>query len=358
MPARNWVSTPPFDGGEDWTDLRLGLPHLPVYDSKVHPRDNDLVIATHARGFYILDDATPLQQLAAAMKREAMLFPPARGPRYNRWSDTSTLGSQMWTARNRPYGCIISYYLANAAPGNKVTISILNARGQVIRTMEGPGARGVNRTSWNLEEDPRLGIASDSQKAWRDPMLRGVRVRAGEHTVRLQVAGETLEAKAAVRLNPNVDVTAADMERNCEATKRLERMSYEMDESMERIRRIDGHLTATEQSVSDPAIKREGQRVRNALAAVQDDLQPPWTDPEHLNLRIKVRELLAQVDHYSGKPTVPREEDMGGVFEQQLREVLGRLNGVVSGPLAELNERLSAAYVPHIPPEDSLAVRQ
>jgi photosystem II stability/assembly factor-like uncharacterized protein len=351
-----------FDGGENWTDMRLGLPHLPVYDLQVHPRDNDLVIATHARGFYIMDDATPLQQLAAAMNQKAMLFPPARGTRYNRWSDTSTLGSQMWTAQNRPYGCIISYYLAQAAPENKVTISILNADGQAIRTIEGPGMRGVNRIAWNLEEDPRFGLAADPQKAWSDkgwiePMLQGVRVLPGEYTVRLQAPGETLEAKATVRPNPNVQVSPADMELNYKAVKRIERMSYQMDESIERIRRIDAHLAALGESVSDPEIKQESERLQKALAAAQDDLQPPWTDPEHLNLRTKVRELLEQVNGYSGKPTVPQEEYIG-VYEQQLREVLGRLNGVVSGPLTELNQRLEAAHAPHISPEDSLAVRE
>jgi photosystem II stability/assembly factor-like uncharacterized protein len=336
-----------FDGGQNWTDLRLDLPHLPVYDLKIHPRDNDLVIATHARGFYILDDATPLEQLAAATRRKLMLFPPARGTRYNRWSDTSTLGSQMWTARNRPYGCIISYYLAQPALGNRVGISILDVKGRVIRTVDGPGARGVNRIAWNLQEDPRFGITADWQKAWPDPMLPGVRVLAGEYTVRLQALGETVESKAAVRLNPHVHISAADMDLNYAAVKRLERMSYAMDESIERIERIDGRLDAIEQSVSDPAIKQIGEQIRKSLVLIQDDIQPPWTDPEHLNLRIKVRELMFQVNGYSGKPTVPQEKYIA-VFEDQWHGVLQRLNGVISGPLAELNRRLAADHVPYV----------
>lgn len=336
-----------FDGGQDWTDLRMGLPHLPVYDLKVHPRDNDLVIATHARGFYILDDATPLQQLAAAMQKKVVLFPPARGTRYNRWSDTSTLGSRMWTARNRPYGCIISYYLAQDAPENRVEISILDTKGRLIRTIEGPGSQGVNRIAWNLQEDSRFGTAVEWQKAWRDPMLQGARVLAGEYTVRLEAAGETVEAKATVRLNPNAHVSAADMELNYAAVKRLERMSYEMDESTSRIRHIDAQIDTIEQSVSDPAIKVAGRQIQRQLAAVEDDIQPPWTDPEHLNLRIKVRELLTQVDGYSGKPTVPQQEYIG-VFADQWQGVVRRLDGVITGPIADLNKRLAADHVPYI----------
>lgn len=332
-----------FDGGRNWTDLRLGLPHLPVYDFKVHPRDNDLVIATHARGFYILDDATPLQQLAAAMKREVTLFPPARGTRYNLWSDTSTLGSRMWTARNRPYGCLITYYLAHAAPNNRVEISILDAKGRVIRTLEGPGARGLDRAVWNLQEDPRLETTADWQKAWRDPVLPRVRVLAGEYTVRLEALGQTAEAKASVRLDPNVHVSAADMELNYQAVKRLDHMSYEMDESSERITLIDAQLDSIEKSVSDPAVHRAADSIRKNLIAVQNDIQPPWTDPEHLNLRVKVRELMAQVNGYSGKPTVPQEKYIG-VFQQQWRGVQQRFNGVISGPLAQFNAQLAADH--------------
>ncbi|HWG59558.1 MAG TPA: hypothetical protein VN661_10985 [Candidatus Acidoferrales bacterium] len=343
-----------FDGGENWTDLRLGLPHLPVYDLQVHPRDNDLVIATHGRGFYILDDATPLQQLAQAISRKTMLFPPARGTRYNRWADTSTLGSQMWTAQNRPYGSLISYYLAQPAPGNRVRISILNAQGKTIRTLEGPGAAGVNRAVWNLQEDPLLGIAPDPRKAWPDRALQGVRVLAGVYTVRLEVAGRTLEGKATVRLNPNVHTTAADMQQNYNAVKRLARMSYQMDESLERIRRIDAHLADLQQSASDASIAQEAAQVRKSLAAVRVDMQPDWQDPEHLNLRTKVRELLTQVNDYSGKPTQPQLEYIG-VFDGQLQGVLTRLNGVISGPLARLNSRLAAAHAPYISPEPTLA---
>lgn len=343
-----------FDGGENWTDLRLGLPHLPVYDLKVHPRDNDLVIATHGRGFYILDDATPLQQLARAMTRKAMLFPPARGTRYNRWADTSTLGSQMWTAQNRPYGCILSYYLADAAPGNRVAITILNSQGQTLRHMDGPGAAGVNRAVWNLAEDPAYGITPDPQKAWRDPQLRGgVRVLAGVYTVRLQAGGQTLEGKATVRLNPNAHPTAADMQANYKAVQQLTRMSYQMDESLERIRRIDAALASV--SSADPSIAQEAAQVRKSLDAVRVDMQSDWQDPEHLNLRTKVRELLTQVNDYTGKPTVPQQQYIG-VFDGQLQGVFTRLNTVISGPLARLNSRLAAAHAPYISPEPSLAV--
>jgi hypothetical protein len=84
-----------FDRGATWSDLRLGLPPLAVVDLKVHPRDNDLVIATHARGFYVLDDVTPLQKMASSEFKGALaLFPPLPAVRYTPASDTSVLGNR------------------------------------------------------------------------------------------------------------------------------------------------------------------------------------------------------------------------------------------------------------------------
>ena len=89
------------------------------WSTEVHPRDNDLVIATHARGFYILDDVTPLQEMASAARSFSsaspaasaapILFKPMPAVRYTPASDTSVLGNRVWVARNQPYGAIINY---------------------------------------------------------------------------------------------------------------------------------------------------------------------------------------------------------------------------------------------------------
>ena len=107
---------------------------------KVHPRDNDLVIATHARGFYILDDATPLQQLAKASS--VTLFPPMRATRYTPASDTSVLGNRVWVARNRPYGAIINYYLPDASTAAP-TVTIADRSGRIVRMLPGTGRAGA-----------------------------------------------------------------------------------------------------------------------------------------------------------------------------------------------------------------------
>ncbi len=345
-----------FDDGETWTDLRLGLPHLPVYDLTVHLRDNDLIIATHARGFYILDDATPLQELAAARSKKVALFKPTRGTRYNVWSDTSTMGARVWVAQNKPYGSIISYYLAEASPEKKVKLTILDSNSRVLRSFDGPGAAGINRTSWNLQEDPRLDIKPDLQKAWLDRRLQGVRVLPGKYKVRLEALGESQEQEFEVRMDPRIHANTEDMAEYYKAMKRLVAMEYSVGESLERIRRIDEHIDEMEKTVNDAELVKQAESIRKALASVRDDLQPPPSDPEHLNLQTKIRELSAQVNNYSGRPTVSQEEYIGA-FDQQLRQVLKRLDDVIVNQLKPLNDRLAGLQVPDVSPEPDLAAR-
>ena len=343
-----------FDDGENWTDLRLGLPHLPVYDFVVHPRDNDLVIATHARGFYVLDDATPLQQLAEAREKKIALFPPTRGTRHNVWSDTSTLGDRVWVAQNKPYGSVISYYLSEAAPETKVKLTILDSGGRVLRKMDGPGAAGVNRTSWNLQEDPRLDQRRDFENAWPDPHLAGVRVLPGKFAVRLEALGETQEQNFEVRLDPNVHPKQEDLAELYKASKQLIGMQYSMDATLERIRRIDAHLEDFAKSAPNSDLAKQAEAIRESLAAVRADLEPPRFDPEHLNLVPRIRELATEVSNYSGRPTMAQQEYIG-VFGGQLHQVLARVDEVIEKQLKPLNEQLAASHVPNISPETEVA---
>src|SRR5205807_461764 len=139
-----------FDRGEHWTDLRLGLPRVSVVDMVVHPRDNDLIIATHSRGFYVLDDVTALQQLASTTGKRVALFPPMRATRYTPARDTSVLGNRVWVAPNKPYGAILNYYLGER-PAGGATLTILK-NGQTLQTISAPANAGLNRVVWGLRE--------------------------------------------------------------------------------------------------------------------------------------------------------------------------------------------------------------
>ena len=117
-----------FDRGLTWTDLRLGLPHLPVFDLTVHPRDNDLIIATYGRGIYVLDDVTPLQHLAQAEKAQGMVFKPVTAYRYIPTPSVKR-GARPFVAKNKPYGAI-GFLLSSGVRGRAERLDCTGDRGQ------------------------------------------------------------------------------------------------------------------------------------------------------------------------------------------------------------------------------------
>ena len=121
-----------FNDGDDWQPLQLNMPHVSMRDLAV--KDNDLVVATHGRGFWVLDDITPLRQITDEMVRsDAFLFEPAAA--YNLPQPTENGTPQPHDeplADNQPYGAVLDYYLGAKASG-PVTLEILNPAGESIK---------------------------------------------------------------------------------------------------------------------------------------------------------------------------------------------------------------------------------
>lgn len=350
-----------FDGGRDWTDLRLGLPPVPVDDLRVQPRFDDLVIGTHGRGFYILDDATPLQQLAAAMSQKVTLFPPVPCYRYIPWSDTSTVSGTVWLAQNKPYGSIVNYYLSEPAPA-PVRLQILDSTGKVISQLEGPGAQGVNRVVWNLRENPFPKSSAGGQGLGGAPGRRRGRAGGfgglapsllalpGEYTVRLEALGQTESQKLEVLMDPYVHATPADLAAYRAAMLRLLGMENTMRGALGRIQSLDAQLAALpSRGVADPQALALAGEIRKDLVPIREDLMPGPYSPNHLNLLPRVGQLTQQVAGYTGRPTAAQEEYIG-VFEKQLDGVVTRLNELAATKLAQLNARLAADHLPFVNP--------
>ncbi len=148
-----------LDGGRRWQKLMNNLPTARVDDILVHPRDHDLIVATHARGIWIADDITPLQQAGdPAALGDAVLFDLRPTVAYitDRQQGQYTGGQKYFAGENPPRGAAISYYLKAAPPGT-VTITIADTAGRTIRTIEGTKRAGLNRVMWNLQPGPPPG---------------------------------------------------------------------------------------------------------------------------------------------------------------------------------------------------------
>jgi photosystem II stability/assembly factor-like uncharacterized protein len=145
-----------MDDGKNWIPLSLatGLPPVPTDDVVIHPRDNALVLGTHGRGIWILDDVGPLELLVPFVQQsEAALAPIAPARLMILHTPQAWFGQGVFFAPNPEFDAGIAYYLREASSG-PVKIEIADSRGRVVRTLEGPAAKGINRVRWDLRADP------------------------------------------------------------------------------------------------------------------------------------------------------------------------------------------------------------
>jgi hypothetical protein len=158
-----WAS---WDRGAHWTSLRGDLPVTPVRDIQVHPRDNDILLATHGRGLYILDDVTALQQLESVKASDVVVFDVRPAVRWSMWSRDGNLGQKAWRGENPPAGALITYYLKEQPPG-EVNVTISDKDGKVVRRIRRVNDEaGVNRVAWDLRYDaPPGGPAGGAARA-------------------------------------------------------------------------------------------------------------------------------------------------------------------------------------------------
>lgn len=200
-----WMS---WNGGEQWERV-TGLPPASVRDIRVQPDDDDVLVATHGRGAYVLDDATPLQQLAGARAAGTYLFSVRTAVLWqlHRYSNTAFDGDAP------PYGAIVTYYLKSPAT-RAPTAEILDARGDVVRGFAAsgllPNVSGLNRFVWDLATDGATPWSF--APAWNSG-YDGVLVPPGRYAVRLRVDGRTLTQPIVVRADPRSPYSQAEYER-------------------------------------------------------------------------------------------------------------------------------------------------
>jgi hypothetical protein len=143
-----------FDNGETWQPLQNDLPHAPVSGIVVQEHFNDLVISTYGRGFWIMDDITALRALPDVMSSEGHLFPLRPAYRFRGITAPSTPYDDPTVGENPQYGASINYYV-RAAVKDGGTLTISDAKGQVVRTIPAPGEAGLNRVYWDLRGGPQ-----------------------------------------------------------------------------------------------------------------------------------------------------------------------------------------------------------
>ena len=344
-----------FNDGEQWEPLQSNLPRAPVYWIVVQEHFNDLVIATYGRGFWILDDLTPVQQMNQAVRDSSAHLFPLR-PTYRSRPSTVpvTMSDDPSAGQNPPYGAAISYYL-KSAPSGDVRIRIQDAKGQTIRTLNGTKNVGLNRVTWNLEGEPTTEVRMRTSPAYAPEIKVGpdgtrnapgagrlsLLMPPGTYTVKLAVAGQEFTQPLIVKKDPNSGGTEADI--TTQHAMMLE-LRADLESGAQMVNQIEFIRSQLEKLAS---ARSEANALDRKLIEIEEELiQRRLTGQGQDTVRWPPK-LLSKINYLANGlasgdfgPTTQQRE-VHALFKQQLAGLRQRLDGVLSQDLTTFNKLLA-----------------
>jgi photosystem II stability/assembly factor-like uncharacterized protein len=278
-----------FTDGKGWETLQSNLPHAPVHWLTIQEHFNDLVIGTYGRGFWILDDVTPLQQLSAEVRAKAIhLFSPRPAYRFRAVERRDLAPAGTSVGQNPPYGASVNLWLRDA-PKGRVEVSILDERGHVVRTESRPGRAGLNRHWWDLRYEATREVAlrttpPGNPEVWRekrfagadtrsisyygiDTPKRGPLVAPGNYTVRVRVDGQEVGAKVTVLKDPNTAGSIADVEASTKLSLDIYRQTNDAADLINRVEWVRKQFEDLRKVVGG---RPDAKAVRDAIDAVDE----------------------------------------------------------------------------------------
>jgi photosystem II stability/assembly factor-like uncharacterized protein len=226
-----WISV---DAGKTWAEFKGGeFPSVAVREVQVHPREHDLVIATHGRGIWIVDDITPLRALTPDLLGRETAFVPGR-PVQQRLQGRGgwVEGDAAFVGPNPPGGAPIAYYQRTRHLFGPLQLQVLDASGKVLETIPATKRRGLNRVSWSMQVPPPR-VPRAASLAFN--ASQGPRVVPGAYTVRLTRGAETIETKLDVALDRRADFDLAGRKEQFDAAMRVHALFGRMSAAVDRI---------------------------------------------------------------------------------------------------------------------------
>ena len=237
------------------------MPRVAVHDLLIHPRDNDLVVATHGRGLAIFDDATPLQQMSSEIAaRRAHIFPSQPAIRHYRSQTNGWMGDQNYFGPNPAYGANLTYYLKEKPlKDNPAKLHIFDRQGGKIAELRTvPAEPGLNRANWNLRYEaprPRANPAPDEDPDAAGPRGGGGGPQAvpGKYTAKLILGDEVIaEQQVEVRLDPTLSVPQSDLQQQFDQALRLRDLASNVNDALRALDLAKTQFEASEKLAAKP----------------------------------------------------------------------------------------------------------
>ncbi|MCE9573560.1 MAG: sialidase [Deltaproteobacteria bacterium] len=351
-----WIST---DGGTTWAAFQGGkFPSVAVREIQVQPRDGDLVIATHGRGIWIIDDLSPLRALSADTLAKATAFLPSRPvqermPSNGGWVE----GDATFVGANPPSGAVISYYLRSRHVYGPIKLEILDGAGKIVDTISPSKRRGINRVTWSMQvAPPRVPRAAQVAGS----ASQGPRVVPGTYTARLTRGADVVETKVTIVLDRRAPYKVADRKAQFDAVMKAHALFGDMTTLVERIEATRAAvLERAEQAGADP-LTGKLRAIATKLDAVKKTIVAT-TEGGAITGEERIREHLDQLygamSQWEGRPT-SYQLDRLAVLRRELTEAQQALDAVVATDVRALDGELKAKKLTPVPAAMNLPVER
>ena len=367
-----------FNGGGHWQPLQLNLPHTAVRDMKIQPEQNALVVATHGRAFWVLDNLQPLREMSEkAVRDDAFLFTPQAA--YLTGGGRFPGASARGMGENPPNGVSVFYELKNAPKkGEKATLTFADSQGKTlarfsnVKTPSGrpvheskdfyppkhphqqgvvPTQAGMNEFVWNLRLPPAKPVPHSV--VWFGSMA-GPRVPPGTYTATLSVGGKTYTRHFTVKKDPRDSATQADLDAQFSFLSKVHTKLDTLDKAILRIHKLQAGIKDYQPRLADgsDAAKR-AQSILDKLHTIETTLMQTKSrsNEDPLNYPVRLRSKLATLAFETGRsrsrPTEPERQvwqELSGKIDAQLQA----LSRVTSTDVPALNHLIKQADLPPI----------
>ncbi len=364
-----------FNDGDDWQSVQLNLPPVSMRDLAIH--GDDLIVATHGRGFWVLDDISSLRQITEKVTQsEAYLFQPAEAIRMHPGTDYgSPMPRDEALAENPPVGAMIDYYLKSPAPGPLV-IEILDAKGGVIRryssedkippvkpeTLIFPAfwrpapqppsvAAGMHRWVWDLHYTPAGG---DSHLVGDEFVIapRGVTALPGKYIVRLTVASQSYSQPLTLKMDPRITTSLDELEKQFEAATKASHRQSEVAEAQRDVRQLLSQARQLRSQVHDNAELASSldaliQKAEDVAGAPPEHFgtvpsKPLKDQPDLTLLSAKFARLFSAVNDGDAAPTADAMQAFA-MAQTDLAAVMEKWKALITIDLPAVNIQLKKA---------------
>ena len=375
------------DGGR-WQRLKSNFPTVCVYDIQFVKSDHDLVVATHGRGIWILDNITPLEQFTPQMKDEPFhLFTTLPPFMYHIWYKDALNDLSTYSAPNAPVGAMIDYYLKDTlafAPSEKkghktpIKIDISSESGDHIATIYGPDKKGFNRIVWNMRYQGAAILKLDAKKAAKaNPFAtNGPMVPPGKYNIAVTVNEKTQNTQALLKPDPRFTVPVDYFTSNLADGLKARNSVTALNDMLNRIMNIDDQMATIKKSLATDvkgmkegkykAILEQMSTLEKKLTALKDTLYDKNTqrnaveDDIHYFTHFHSRLTGTMYNFTSPYDGVPTEVVMHHTdhLEQQLTIYLSRFNDILTTDIPGFNRAAQVGGVPTIFAGPTIGIRK